>query len=381
MPRKASVSRVLHRLGLMLFFYGASATGQVLLPPIDHTEVSAAPSLPDTQTLTLGNGPAKSYPLPVYANFKLNYDVKNIRRAIIVLPSTRHQAGQHFLDVSALAQNNGDRRDETLIISPLFPSPIERGFSRMPAWRKSNWKMGENSIQAEGRPAPVSAYHVIDDLVRLLINHKGMPELTEIVVAAHGEGAHLLQRYALLNRLDDTRHRNDISLRYIIANAPSYLYLTDERPRRTGVGFGSYERGICPSYNHFPYGPEHPTGYGAHLSPKDAYLRYASRDVVYLLGDADSNPEDPTLDKQCGAEAQGATRLSRGLGYVTHLERLAQRSANTVTLAHSPYRVTGVAHNAAEIFASHCGYQALFGHDDRLASKAVAPCVRIKTDQ
>ena len=43
-------------------------------------------------------------------------------------------------------------------------------------------------------------------------------------------------------------------------------------------------------------------------------MRYASREVIYLLGGADNNPEHRLLDKTCGAEAQGATRLypSRG---------------------------------------------------------------------
>src|SRR3546814_17828362 len=65
--------------------------------------------------------------------------------------------------------------------------------------------------------------------------------------------------------------------------------------------------------------------YAADSDAASLYVRYAARDVVYLLGSADNNPEDHDLDKPCGAEAQGATRLSRGLGYLRYERPLAGR--------------------------------------------------------
>jgi hypothetical protein len=40
--------------------------------------------------------------------------------------------------------------------------------------------------------------------------------------------------------------------------------------------------------------------------------RYVARQVIYLLGTADTNPDHPALDKSCMAEAQGPYRYVRG---------------------------------------------------------------------
>src|SRR5690606_36809484 len=158
-----------------------------------------------------------------------------------------------------------------------------------------------------------SAFQVLDDVVRWLSERKTMPAISAIVLAAHGSGAQLLQRYAVLNDLDGAVRRNGLQLRYVVANAPSYLYLTAERPRRSGAGYGPSARATCLPYNHLPFVPSQlPLSAG---TPGSASLSvpYAARDVIYLPGSADNNPEDYGLDKHCAAEAQGATRLSRGL--------------------------------------------------------------------
>jgi hypothetical protein len=41
--------------------------------------------------------------------------------------------------------------------------------------------------------------------------------------------------------------------------------------------------------------------------------RYVGRDVVYLLGTADNNPNHWELDKSCAGEAEGADRYTRGV--------------------------------------------------------------------
>lgn len=364
---------------IALALYACATSAQTPLPPLAHqsnNHFNASASLPDWQYVTLGTT-AHTYPLPIHANFKLNQSLETIRRVIIVLPSTRHSIGQHYLDVSSLILQNWAHMSDTLIISPIFPSPIDAKFSGVPAWKKSNWETGQNSTQAKGRPAPVSAYQVVDDILRRVADHSVMPELSQVVLAAHGGGAHLLQRYAMLNNMDEAIKDKGIAIRYVIANAPSYLYLTDERPRRNGSGFASYERGICPNYNHYPYGPQHLTGYATGLIPEYTYARYTSRDVVYLLGTADSNPEDHSKDKHCAAEAQGATRLSRGTGYIQYIHSLAKANPIATPFAHRPYRVNGVAHDAANMFGSQCGSHELLGTAPETNGHS-APCESIK---
>ncbi|HYG43153.1 MAG TPA: hypothetical protein VEA17_09555, partial [Bordetella sp.] len=281
-------------------------------------------------------------------------------------------ASRYYQDIDALVRLDPARRADTLILALEFPTPIDAAYAGRPAWRKASWASGANSVQAAGRPPPVSAFQVLDDVLLLLADRRRLPALNGIVLAGHSGGAQLLQRYAVLNDVDGAIRRNGVALRYVIANAPSYLYLTNERPRRAGSGFEPYERGICPTYNQYPYGPQDLPGYAADSNAASLYVRYAARDVVYLLGSADTNPEDHGLDKRCGAEAQGATRLSRGLGYLRYDRLLAGRGARPVSLHHEHQQVMGVGHESAAMFGSLCGTRALLGDDASTAVNAAA---------
>src|SRR3546814_3840528 len=110
--------------------------------------------------------------------------------------------------------------------------------------------------------------------------------------------------------------------------------------------------------------------YAADSDAASLYVRYAARDVVYLLGSADNNPEDHGLDKHCGAEAQGSTRLSRGLGYLRYDRLLASRGARPVSLRHEPQQVMGLGHESAAMFGSLCGTRALLGTGASTAARA-----------
>lgn len=352
----------------------SAAFAQTPLPPpynYDEPLPTRPHPLPDWQLLTLGEA-AHTYRIPVYANRKLDGALKNIERVVIVLPSARRNSGRHYQDIAPLVARDAAAKTDTLVLALEFPTAIDPHFADLPAWRKASWETGGLSIRASGRPAPVSAFAVLDDIVRWLADAPSLPTLSHIVLAAHGDGAQLLQRYAVLNGIDDAIRRKGIDLRYVVANAASYMYLTDERPRRHGAGYASYERGICPTYHQYPYGAQQLPDYADSASLAELYVRYASRDVVYLLGSADNNPEDHELDKQCGAEAQGSTRLSRGMGYINYDPLRAQRRSPPVGLAHQAQRVIGVGHDAAAIFASQCASQALFGPQASLGDRAAA---------
>jgi hypothetical protein len=103
----------------------------------------------------------------------------------------------------------------------------------------------------------------------------------------------------------------------------------------------------------WPYGL---TATPAYVEPdEDLEARYISRDVVYLLGEADTDPNAPSLDRTCAAEAQGPTRYARGMSYLFALE---QRHPNLVR--HRILSIWGVGHDAASMFMSACGLAALF---------------------
>jgi hypothetical protein len=88
------------------------------------------------------------------------------------------------------------------------------------------------------------------------------------------------------------------------------------------------------------------------------FTRYAGREVTYLLGSEDKDPNHRLLDKSCGAEAQGGNRLKRGLAYIRYERHLAD---NQTKLKRRAYEVIGVGHNYEEMFASKCALAAIFG--------------------
>ena len=359
----------------------ASAHAQTPLPdPYDYDEATPAPKRAAPlrwQTVELGR-PGHRYKMPVYANRDLaKGDLRGIKQVLIVIHGVKRDADQYFETAAALVAADPARAGDTLVLAPRFSGSIDSGFAGMAAWRKASWEDGQESIQAAGRPAPVASFQVLDDLLRSLNDRKRLPSLTGLVLAGHSAGAQLVHRYAVLNNLDGALRRDGLTLRYVIANPSSYLYLTNERPRADGKGYAPYERGICPTYNQYKYGTDKLPAYARETDDATLFVRYAARDVVYLLGGADNNPEHRLLDKACGAEAQGATRLARGTGYVQYEHVLAARGGKPVTLRHTAFEVGGVGHDGKRMFGSICGVRALLGGDAQ-ASRTAAACDIIK---
>ncbi|MGB3434620.1 MAG: hypothetical protein WBB14_22320 [Achromobacter sp.] len=348
--------------------------------PYDYSETAPAPKRAAPlrwQSMELGK-PGHRYKMPVYANRDLaRDDLRNIKQVVVVIHGVKRDADRYYESVAALLARNPERARDTLILAPRFSSAIDSGFGGMAAWRKASWEDGEDSVQATGRPAPVSSFQVLDDLLRSLDDRKRLASLAGIVLAGHSAGGQLVQRYAVLNNIDGPLRRDGLALRYVIANPSSYLYLSNERPRPDGKGYAPYERGICPTYNQYKYGPDKLPAYSRETDESKLFVRYAARDVTYLLGGADNNPEDRLLDKTCGAEAQGATRLARGTGYAQYEHILAARGAKPVTLHRRAFEVTGIGHNSKNMFGSACGTLALLG-DEAQAADGAAPCVAIK---
>lgn len=181
--------------------------------------------------------PGHRYAFPLYSSKNLERDdLRGIRRLVIVLHGVKRNAASIHGTVTALFAANPERAEDTLVIAPKFASAIDAGFAAMPAWRRASWEDGELSMQARGRPAPVSSLQVLDDLLHELSDSSRLPALRTIVLAGHSGGAQLVQRYAVLNSLDETLRREGLTLQYVVANPSSYLYLSPERPRADGKG-------------------------------------------------------------------------------------------------------------------------------------------------
>lgn len=344
----------------------------------------ALPSViaPPWQTIELGRG-AHRYPFPVYANLQIERaKLDHIRHIIVLIHGIDRDADRYYETGAGLLGMNPALLGDTLLVAPKFPAAIDRGFEKMPAWTRKRWPAGEESSKAARRPGPISSFDVLNDLVLRLGDRKRLPQVQDIVIAGHSAGGQMVQRYAVLNPIDERVRASGVALRYVVANPSSYLYFSADRPKDDGKGLGPYNRGQCPDFNNYRYGLDHmpagvpatglPDARGSEASRLAA--RYAARAVTYLLGGADNNPEHRLLDKTCAAEAQGATRLARGRAYLRYEAWLpAMKKAQ----AHQAYEVAGVGHNNRGMFGSACGARALLG-PDALAAPNAAACMALR---
>jgi pimeloyl-ACP methyl ester carboxylesterase len=204
------------------------------------------------------------------------------------------------------------------------------------------WRAIRQSVMARSVPtAP------LDQIIKHLGNRQLFPALKEIVVAGHSGGGQVVQRFALTGHDHPALQAAGISLRYVIANPSSYAYFSPQRPVQLAPG-------SCPQFNDWKYGMQKLPAYANGQSPQQLEKAYAARDITYLLGQQDTDPNHPALDKSCAAESQGAYRLIRGHNYFDYLkQRHPQLSQRLI-------EVPGVGHDGDKMFTSPLGQKALF---------------------
>ncbi len=324
----------------------------------------AATSAPQWQAIELGT-PSSAYRFAVYSNHPLTGSHARIARAVVIQHGLQRDGDKYYeAAVTLMADLNVDDAATLLIVPQFFAAPDAAKFdvSGMPVWTRGGWLGGENAVS---KGLEVSSLQVYDDLLRWLADRQRFPALKDVVLAGHSAGAQLVHRYAVLNRADEALRRAGLDVRYVIANPSSYLYFTDERPR-AGV-FVKFDGAACPNFNQYKYGFVKLVPYAGEADPRAVFERYALRNVTYLLGEKDNDPQYPSLDKRCAAQAQGASRLDRGRAYLRYERYLAGERSK---LVHRGYEVLDVAHDQRGMFRSVCGARAIFAQSGDAADGA-----------
>ncbi|WP_260986237.1 alpha/beta hydrolase [Bordetella genomosp. 13] len=271
-----------------------------------------------------------------------------IRRAVIIVHGKLRNAVTYF-DGGRQAARAAGAAGDTLLIAPQFlaTSDVARhGLSdTLLRWTPRGWMSG---LPAQG-PAPISSFAVFDAILARLADRARLPNLREVVIAGHSGGGQVVQRYAVLGQGGQALADAGIALRYVVANPSSYAYFSADRPRPVDAQ-------ACPGFDTWKYGMRDLPPYAGQADAAALERRYAQRDVTYLLGEQDTDPRHPALDKGCEAEAQGAWRLARGQAYYRYL-----RARHPDGLAQRVVTVPGVGHDGKRMFGSPQGQAALFG--------------------
>jgi hypothetical protein len=296
--------------------------------------------------------PAGSGTLALYVSRDWDRPQPAITRAIISIHGIERAADlARTVAETARAKSNIDP-ESVLLIEPQFLDYADIAAQHLPGetlrWSHTGWEGGDD---ARG-PAPISSFAALDAILARLADPALFPHLKSVVVAGHSGGGQLVQRYAVATHGDVGLTKAGIHVRYVAANPSSYVYFSPERP--AGDGFAVFDGAACPAYDRWKYGMAGLPSYLAGADPAALEVAYAARDVVYLLGSDDTNPNHRTLDKTCMAEAEGPDRYARGLDYFRYLQR------RRPGLGHRLLQVPGVGHDSDLMFNSSCGLAALY---------------------
>ena len=271
-----------------------------------------------------------------------------IERVLIVIhgrlrnAETYRQSAERAADLAGQSAN-------TLVIAPQFLNETDVALHPVAdtvlRWQGNDWMAGGLSTA----PFALSSYAALDQIIARLGDRRQFPDVKDVVIAGHSGGAQVVQRYALLSHEQPELEAAGVHVRYVIANPSSYAYFDERRPV-------AFSHAGCPAFNRWKYGLSDLPAYAAGQTPEQLEENYVQRDIVYLLGQQDIDPNHPALDKSCEAKAQGANRLIRGRSYFEFLKRSHPQGLNQQLI-----EVPGVGHNGDGMFTSPEGQKVLFG--------------------
>ena len=352
------------RVGAWLFGVSLLMSGRAAAAPCTATaECSEWVSLPQSSTRVL-----------MYRSFGLGSKNLDITRALVVIHGAGRDADNYFRHALAAAFLAGGL-ENTVVISPRFASTDGNGCTDNVSDREATWHCQGPARWTAGGGAvdndSVTTFDVVDEILRRLARKDSFPNLKAIVVAGHSAGGQFVTRYQMANQVHETL---GVPLTYVVANPSSYAYLDAMRPSVTvlsanvsalGPGYVAAlpttppplfisfsDARNCTTYDSWPYGLQHRVGYAARLTDERIKTQLASRSATYLLGGLDILPLFG-FDGSCSANAQGPTRLARGLAFSRYVvERFGAK--------HEAVIVPACGHNARCMFTDNTALGVLF---------------------
>lgn len=291
--------------------------------------------------------------VPLFVSADWTTPRPEVTRAVLVFHGIRRNADDYFREVDKIRTGLGEAAPSVLLIAPQFLNTIDVGVRGMAPdllyWRDSDWSGGHDATA----PAPISSFEAIDAIIARLADRRLFPNLRDVIVAGHSAGGQIVQRYAVVGGAEQLIG-SDVHLRYVVANPSSFLYFTPDRPNSDGR-FAPFSDASCPAFNQWKFGFDGGLPRYVVRDAKDYAAQFAKRDITYLFGDRDIDPDHPAIDKSCMARAQGLFRFARGHNYMNYLKYYF--GAEFGPRWHD---IPGVGHDQARMFGSACGLAALF---------------------
>lgn len=369
--RSVGAGRPEERAVAVVLTLAALTVGLVLLGPSPGAAPSSAAPEPDVSArspeescdrwLPVSRAGATSR-VQYCANRDLAQGDPSVRSAVIVVHGDARNVSDYFgyaLEAARLAGHGDD-----LVVAPRFATSSDIRREAQPddvvTWSSEAWKDGGDSTTTDANPTSVSSFEVVDQLIGLISDSERFPNLSSVVLIGHSAGGQFVNRYAA-GSLSAASTRPEVALTYVVANPSSYLYFDDRRVlgRDGNVDRpSSRDRSDCRSYDRYKYGLNDLNSYMVARGARAITDQYATRRVVYALGELDTDERADSMDTSCAGRLQGRNRLERGLNYYHYLGTYygpAVRQFQTLV------SVPGVTHDGRAMLTSDALRPILFG--------------------
>ena len=306
--------------------------------------------------------------LPYSSNHPIDIENTSITRLIVSIHSSDPIAQTYFqsaLDATLTAKNTDNT---TLIIAPQFfeddqfqePIPADLLYWDVrPYWGSSRGLVGPNR-----QLMSISSFHVIDSLLTEITTSGLFPNLRTIVILGHSAGGQMVNRYAASSLFEtETAQPLCIKVKYLVMAPSSFIYLNNKRivagaDNQFSIP-SSAQLSSCSTYNAYGYGLEYLYSYQTSVGANSNIIQsqYSKRNVLYLVGSEDNDPNDSSLSVTCSSMLQGQNRLDRARIYFNHLiDQYGSQVADT----HQFKIAQGVGHWGRGLMLSEHGLAFLF---------------------
>ena len=305
----------------------------------------------DKYKMVINGSPLK---IPYYANSSLEVSKNNYTNAVVSLHGIERNANDYYNTVLSAASLRSKLSDSTYMIAPQFLTEEDLVFHKLDQehlyWTSGGWSSGSNSRSESTNPRPqrIASFAVMDSILLKIITT--FPKIKSITLAGHSAGAQFINRYyASSPMIDDLCQKYKVSTKFIVANPSSYVYLNNKRVVSGTTDKFAVPVTSCTAYNEWRHGLDNLFTYPAAIGKEAIMTNFKSRNVAYLAGQLDNDPNAPNLGTTCEDRLQGAHRLERSIIYFNHLKDVYGQDI-LKTQSHDVIPNTG--HNHFPIFTS-----------------------------
>lgn len=298
---------------------------------------------------------------PYYASEDLEAKNEAIEKVIIVVHGTNRNADVYYDNMKEALDRRPEQKEKTAVIAPQFLTEEDIDKFNLGDeyiyWSSDGWKVGANSRDESSNPRDfrIPSYSILDSMILKAV--ESFPNLKHLIFTGHSAGGQLTNRYTASSPIFDILCSDfNVASKSIIANPGSYVYMS---PRRALVG-SMHQFEVpedCDEYNHYSYGLEDLYTYHREAGADQMKEWYARREVVYMMGEEDNDPDASTLPRSCRAMLQGSHRLERSQIYYNHI---IDTFGESIKDFHKLHVIPGVGHDNYGMYHSDIGLAELF---------------------